>query len=117
MCPPHTCSLQDFVNRAAGGATYGPSMPPELMQNPYGRLAYGQPTMNMYTQNQPLPPGQSGSGFYHFIPAIRDRGPSPFPFHRRTRIRSSAQTFQKPTNEQNDVHTAQLPRHDAWNAG
>lgn len=33
-------------------------MPPELMQNPYGRLQYGQQAMNMYTQNQPLPPGQ-----------------------------------------------------------
>uniref|UniRef100_A0A8C2XHS8 Mediator complex subunit Med12 domain-containing protein n=1 Tax=Cyclopterus lumpus TaxID=8103 RepID=A0A8C2XHS8_CYCLU len=41
------------------GVTYGTSMPPELMQNhPYGRLPYGQQTMSMYTQNQPLPPGQ-----------------------------------------------------------
>lgn len=51
--------LQDGVNRAPGGVSYGTNMPPELMQNhPYGRLPYGQQAMNMYTQNQPLPPGE-----------------------------------------------------------
>ncbi|XP_056899560.1 mediator of RNA polymerase II transcription subunit 12 isoform X3 [Takifugu flavidus] len=51
---------EDGVNRAAGGVSYGTNMPPELMQNPYGRLPYGQQAMNMYTQNQPLPPGGPG---------------------------------------------------------
>lgn len=47
------------MNRAPGGVTYGTNMPPELMQNhPYGRLPYGQQSMGMYTQNQPLPPGE-----------------------------------------------------------
>lgn len=52
-------SQQDYGNRAPGGVPYGTNMPPELMQNhPYGRLPYGQQNMGMYTQNQPLPPGQ-----------------------------------------------------------
>lgn len=50
--------MQDGVNRAAGGVSYGTNMPPELMQNPYVRVPYGQQAMNMYTQNQPLPPGE-----------------------------------------------------------
>uniref|UniRef100_A0AAQ4S602 Mediator complex subunit 12 n=1 Tax=Gasterosteus aculeatus aculeatus TaxID=481459 RepID=A0AAQ4S602_GASAC len=49
-------SVPDYVNRTPGGGPYGTNMPPEL--NPYGRLQYGQQAMNMYTQNQPLPPGQ-----------------------------------------------------------
>uniref|UniRef100_A0A8C9Z7P8 Mediator complex subunit 12 n=1 Tax=Sander lucioperca TaxID=283035 RepID=A0A8C9Z7P8_SANLU len=52
-------SVPDYVNRTPSGVTYGTNMPPELMQNhPYGRLPYSQQTMSMYTQNQPLPPGQ-----------------------------------------------------------
>uniref|UniRef100_A0A7N6APD7 Mediator complex subunit Med12 domain-containing protein n=1 Tax=Anabas testudineus TaxID=64144 RepID=A0A7N6APD7_ANATE len=43
------------------GGSYGTNMPPELMQNhPYGRLPYNQPNY-MYTQNQPLPPGQNST--------------------------------------------------------
>lgn len=29
-----------------------------MQGHPYGRLQYSQQTINMYTQNQPLPPGQ-----------------------------------------------------------
>lgn len=54
-------SPQDYVNRSAGGGSYGTNMPPELMQtHPYGRLPYNQPNY-MYTQNQPLPPGQNST--------------------------------------------------------
>uniref|UniRef100_A0A673C4E1 Mediator complex subunit 12 n=1 Tax=Sphaeramia orbicularis TaxID=375764 RepID=A0A673C4E1_9TELE len=36
-----------------------PANKPEVSHNhPYGRLPYSQQTMGMYTQNQPLPPGQ-----------------------------------------------------------
>lgn len=48
---------KDYVNRTPG-VSYGTNMPPELMQNPYSRLPYSQQSMGMYTQNQPLPPGQ-----------------------------------------------------------
>lgn len=38
------------------------------MQNhPYGRLPYGQQAMNMYTQNQPLPPGELYSFSHHHL--------------------------------------------------
>lgn len=51
--------MQDYVNRSTGVVAYGTNMPPELMQNhPYGRLPYGQQPMSIYTQNQPLPPGE-----------------------------------------------------------
>lgn len=53
-------SQQDYVRSAQGGGGYPTNMPPELMQNPYSRLPYGQQGMGMgmYTQNQPLPPGR-----------------------------------------------------------
>lgn len=48
------------MRSAQGGGGYPTNMPPELMQNPYSRLPYGQQGMGMgmYTQNQPLPPGR-----------------------------------------------------------
>lgn len=55
---PASSPPQDF-NRTPGGVAYGTNMPPELMQtHPYGRLPYAQQNMGMYTQNQPLPPGE-----------------------------------------------------------
>uniref|UniRef100_A0A671WEU2 Mediator complex subunit 12 n=1 Tax=Sparus aurata TaxID=8175 RepID=A0A671WEU2_SPAAU len=59
---PSTKTEQDYVRSAQGGGGYPTNMPPELMQNPYSRLPYGQQGMGMgmYTQNQPLPPGGPG---------------------------------------------------------
>lgn len=62
------------MNRTAGGVAYGTNMPPELMQNhPYGRLPYGQQPMSIYTQNQPLPPGElpAYSPLCSFVTRIR----------------------------------------------
>ncbi|TMS17663.1 Mediator of RNA polymerase II transcription subunit 12 [Larimichthys crocea] len=56
-----SAKTEDYVNRTQSSVNYGPNMPPDLMQtHPYGRMPYGQQGMNMYTQNQPLPPGGPG---------------------------------------------------------
>lgn len=121
------------MNRTQAGVTYGTNMPPELMQNhPYGRVPYGQQTMGMYTQNQPLPPGElpacsliiftffSNSTTRWFSihqEPFWDCGLRDLFFHRRSRFRTSIQTYPQPTDEQNDAHSTQLPRHDARHAG
>uniref|UniRef100_A0A674MC47 Mediator complex subunit 12 n=1 Tax=Takifugu rubripes TaxID=31033 RepID=A0A674MC47_TAKRU len=57
------------------------SLPLEmLMQNPYGRIPYGQQAMNMYTQNQPLPPGE-----LLIFPQCCHRGPGLEPPYRPAR--------------------------------
>lgn len=51
---------------AVRGVSYGTSIPTDLLHhqpgNSMSRLAYGQPPVGLYAQNQPLPAGQSKSG-------------------------------------------------------
>lgn len=110
-------------------------MPPELMQNhPYGRLPYGQQAMNMYTQNQPLPPGELFSFSHHHLIIVMvvskmlshwfrlpTRTFLNFIFiiilQRRSRFGASIQTCSQPTDEQNDARSTKLHGHDVRHAG
>lgn len=84
------------------------------MQNhPYGRLPYGPQNMGMYTQNQPLPPGELQRT--HLLRVFSTEFNHSF-FCRRSRFRTSLQT-RPPPDEQDDAHSAQLPRHDAGHTG
>lgn len=111
---------QDFVNRTPGGVAYGTNMPPELMQNhPYGRLPYGQQNMGMYTQNQPLPPGEQQTCL--LAVATSESFPQPESlnrsfFCRGSRFRTSLQTRSQSPDE-DDAHSTQLPWHDAGHTG
>lgn len=52
---------QDYAARNPAVVSYQGAMPQDMMvgqQNPYNRMSYNQAQMNMYAQNQPLPPGQ-----------------------------------------------------------
>lgn len=64
------CVLQDYSARNQGVMQFpGPGMNPELMNmnqpnHPYRQMAYNQAPI-VYTQNQPLPPGQAGQSPSH----------------------------------------------------
>lgn len=78
---------------AVRGVSYGAGIPTDLLHhqpgNSMSRLAYGQPPVGLYAQNQPLPAGQSGvssgagtlcplpeSGFWRLPQQSQDREPS-----------------------------------------
>lgn len=48
-----------------------------MQTHPYGRMPYGQQGMNMYTQNQPLPPGRFMSYSLIMIYIIRSFSTQP----------------------------------------
>lgn len=57
---------QEYLMNAGRGVSYGAGIPADLLHhqpgNAMSRLAYGQPPVGLYAQNQPLPAGQSKAG-------------------------------------------------------